>query len=189
MAGKGAAKNKKKVKQDKGVLIYQDEATFEQAGTVCQHWAEKGVGCEVKSFPTRKRAKVIGAVVVGAKPKWHFSFTERFNGKSFLRFLKRLVKHYQGTKIHMIVDNARFHKTKEIGKWLKKNTHKIELHFLPPYSPEFNATEYVWKETKKKTTHNRYFPTLDELKQRLFRRFNRFQGNPASLRNILASFA
>jgi hypothetical protein len=101
--------------------MYQDEATFELAGTVLRHWAEKGVGCEVKSFPTRKRSKVMGAVVVGRNPKWHFSFTERFNGKNLRRFLKRLVNHYQGTKIHMIVDNACFHKTKELSKWLNNS--------------------------------------------------------------------
>jgi transposase len=63
------------------------------------------------------------------------------------------------------------------------------LHYLPQYSPEFNAVEYVWKETRRRTTHNRFFPTLEVLKQKLFKRFNRFQGNPAALRNVLASFA
>lgn len=113
--------------------MYQDEATFEQAGTIFRHWAEKGIGCEVKSFPTRQRSKVIGAVVVGRKPKWHFRFAERFNGKSFQRFLNRLVNHYQGTKIHMVVDNASFHKTKELRTWLAENEDDIELHYLPPY--------------------------------------------------------
>ena len=169
--------------------MYGDEASFEQSGTLCRHWAERGVGHEVKSFPTRKKAKVIGAVVMGADPKWHFSWVDRFNGTTFLRFLKRLVRHYKGRKIHLIVDNARYHKTKEISTWLKDKTDKIEIHPLPPYSPEFNPVELVWKETKKKTTHNRYFPSLALLKQRLFRRFNRFQGNPASLRNLIASFA
>jgi hypothetical protein len=61
--------------------------------------------------------------------------------------------------------------------------------FFSPYSPKSNAVEYVWKETRRKTTHNRFFKTLSELKQRLFRRFNRFQGNPASLRSVLESFA
>jgi transposase len=169
--------------------MYGDEASFEQSGTLCRHWAERGVGQEVKSFPTRKKARVIGAVVVGSEPKWHFSTVDRFNGTTFLRFLKRLVRHYNGRKIHLIVDNARYHKTKGIAKWLEGKTEKIEIHFLPPYSPEFNPVELVWKETKKKTTHNRYFPSFAALKERLFRRFNRFQGNPASLRNLLASFA
>ncbi len=169
--------------------MYGDEASFEQSGTNCRHWAEKGVGHEVKSFPTRKKAKVIGAVVLGSKPKWHFSSVDRFNGKTFWRFLKRRVRHYKGRKIHLIVDNARYHRTQEIHRWLKVNTNKIEVHFLPPYSPEFNPVELVWKETKKRTTHNRYFPSLTLLKEKLFRRLNRFQGNPASLRNLLASFA
>ncbi|MGC8907055.1 MAG: IS630 family transposase [Desulfomonilaceae bacterium] len=159
--------------------MYADEACFEQSGTLYRHWAERGVGQEVKSFPTRKKAKVIGAVVVGVRPKWHFKWADRFNGKTFLRFLKRLARHYTGRKIYLILDNA---------KWLEANPDKMELHFLPPYSPELNPVELVWKETKKKTTHNRYFPSLAALKERLFRRFNRFQGNPASLRNLIASF-
>lgn len=158
--------------------MYGDEASFEQSGTLCRHWAEKGVGHEVKSFPTRKKAKVIGAVVVGSKPKWHFSCVDWFNGETFWRFLKRLVRHYKGRKIYLIVDNARYHRTKEIHRWLKANTEKIEVHFLPPYSPEFNPVELVWKETKKRTTHNRYFPSLTVLKEKVFKRFNRFQGNP-----------
>jgi len=45
------------------------------------------------------------------------------------------------------------------------------------------------KETRRKSTHNRFFPTVEGLKQQLVTRFNRFQGKPASLRNVLASFA
>jgi transposase len=56
-----------------------------------------------------------------------------------------------------------------------------ELHFLATYSPKLHAAEYVWEETRRKTAHNRFFPTVDRLKEKLFRRFNRFQGNPASL--------
>lgn len=66
---------------------------------------------------------------------------------------------------------------------------RIELHFLPTYSLELNAAEYVWKETGRITTHRRFFPTVDHLKEKPFRRFNRFQGNPASLRNAQPSFS
>lgn len=126
--------------------------------------------------------------MVDRNPKWHFASVERFNGKTFLSFLKRLANHYRGRKPHLVVDNARYHRSREIQKWLQSNINRIAVHFLPPYSPEFNPVELVWKETKKRTTHNRYFPSLTLLKQKLFRRFNRYQGNPASLRKIVASF-
>lgn len=171
------------------MLMYEDEAVFRQSGSIYRHWAKKGIGSEVKSFPSRKSVKVMGAVAVGTDPKWHFRFITVFNSDSFLVLLKQLVRQYTGRRIHLVVDNAKYHKAPEVMDWVEKNSAKIELHFLPTYSPELNAAEYVWKETRRKTTHNRFFPTVDHLKQKLFRRFNRFQGNPTSLRNVLASFA
>jgi len=169
--------------------MYQDEVSFKQAGSIFRHWALKGIGCVVKSPPTRKSLKVMGAVTVGNHPKFHFRFVPWFNTTTFLTFLDQLLSRYKGRKIHLILDNAKYHKGPEVRKWLEGKENRIELHYLPPYSPEFNATEYVWKETRRRTTHNRFFNTLSEFKGRLFRRFNRFQGNPASLRNVLASFA
>jgi len=169
--------------------MYQDEVSFKQAGSIFRHWALKGIGCIVKSPPTRKSLKVMGAVTVGDQPKFHFRFVDWFNTVSFLVFLDQLLSRYRGRKIHLILDNAKYHKGPEVRRWLEGKQDRIELHYLPPYSPQFNATEYVWKETRRKTTHNRFFNTLSEFKERLFRRFNRFQGNPASLRSVLASFA
>jgi transposase len=62
---------------------------------------------------------------------------------------------------------------------------RLELIFLPPYSPDLNPVENVWRITKKKATHNRYFETKEDLKKVLFKRFNRYQGNPASLKNVV----
>ncbi len=169
--------------------MYQDEVSFKQAGSIFRHWALKGIGCVVKSPPTRKSLKVMGAVTVGNDPKFHFRFVPWFNTTTFLTFLDQLLSRYKDKKIHLILDNAKYHKGPDVRKWLEGKEDRIELHYLPPYSPEFNATEYVWKETRRRTTHNRFFNTLSEFKGRLFRRFNRFQGNPASLRSVLASFA
>lgn len=169
--------------------MYQDEVSCKQAGSIFRHWALKGIGCVVKSPPTRKSLKVMGAVTIGNDPKFHFRFVPWFNTTTFLTFLDQLLSRHKGKKIHLILDNAKYHKGPEVRRWLKGKENRIELHYLPPYSPEFNATEYVWKETRRKTTHNRFFNTLSEFKGRLFRRFNRFQGNPASLRSVLASFA
>jgi transposase len=169
--------------------MYQDEVSFKLAGSIFRHWALKGIGCVVKTPPTRKSLKVMGAVTVGDQPKFHFRFVNWFNTKTFLVFLGQLISRYRDRKIHLILDNAKYHKGPAVRKWLEGKQDRIELHYLPPYSPKLNAAEYVWKETRRKTTHNRFFNTLSEFKERLFRRFNRFQGNPASLRSVLASFA
>lgn len=169
--------------------MYLDEASFQQSGTVHRSWAPVGMGFYVLTPPVRKSAKVIGAVQIGKAPKWHFRLVDWFNTDSFIAFLEQLLLHYGGTKVHLITDNAKYHKGPKVQKWLQGKESLIELHYIPPYSPKLNAVEYLWKKTKKATTHNRYFAKFDELIQALCREFTRFQGNPASLRTTVPHFA
>ena len=171
------------------MILYEDEAVFRQSGSIFRHWARRGIGSQVKTFPNRKSVKVMGAVKIDKNPKFHFRFVKTFNSQTYLEFLKQLASRYRGQKIHLIADNAKYHSSPEVMEWVTENPEIIELHFLPKYSPELNAQERLWKETRRRTTHNRFFSALQTLKDALFRRFNRFQGNPASLRTLIANFA
>ena len=72
----------------------------------------------------------------------------------------------------LIVDNARYHRAEELEDFFYKIKDKLELFFLPPYSPDLNLIETEWRETRRNATHNRYFET-DELKrQALFNYWN-----------------
>jgi transposase len=67
------------------------------------------------------------------------------------------------TALFLLIDNGPCHRLEPAGcDWLARNHHRLELHRLPPYSPELNGIEGVWKATKKRTTHNRFYPTVDE---------------------------
>lgn len=111
------------------------------------------------------------------------------NNGSVMALLKQLFRQCRGRGIHLLDDNGWSHKGPDVMEWVEKNSGKMELHFLPTHSAELNAAEYVWEETGGKTTHNHFFLSVDRGKEKLFRRFNRVQGNPAPLRNALASFA
>ena len=89
---------------------------------------------------------------------FHYCFAPVFNGHTFHLFLMQLVEAYKGRKIFLIIDNGPCHWLDDEGKrWLEENGQLIELFRLPPYSPEFNAIEGVWKVTRKTTTHNRFY--------------------------------
>jgi transposase len=178
-----------KADKEKAAILYGDEASFQQSGTVHRSWAPVGKGFSVLTPPVRKSSKVIGAVQVGAAPKWHFQMVDWFNADSFTAFLDQLVQDYSGVKIHFITDNAKYHKCPKVWDWLKEKEKLIELHFIPPYSPKLNAAEYLWKKTKKATTHNRYFAKFPELVQALERQFKRFREDPASIRSTIPYFA
>jgi transposase len=90
-----------------------------------------------------------------------------------------LVARSNGRKIFLIIDNGPCHNLGSDGKaWLSRNAHRIALFRLPPYSPEFNPIEPVWKATRKLTTHNRFFATTDERDRALRHTFRRFQRHP-----------
>lgn len=180
---------KKKAAEEGGEVFFEDEVIFYQRGSTTRTWAEVGTGTIVKSAPGRKSKKAFGAVSLSQSPKFHFRFEEdKFNGVSFQKFLEQITRGNRDRKVFMILDNAKYHHAKAIQPWLEKNKHAVELFFLPSYSPNLNPIERVWKKTKKASIHNRYFGELEDLHREIFRRFNRFQGNPASLRGSVQDF-
>lgn len=117
----------------------------------------------VQHAPTRKSMALFGAVSVNTGEIVSMDATI-FNAGTFLLFLNKVViSKKRGRKIILILDNARYHHATMIQPWLKKNIHKIQLLFLPPYSPDLNNIERVWKMTRRVCTHNRYFVGMDDL--------------------------
>lgn len=121
---------------------------------------------------------------------FHYRFEEVFNGHTFHRFLEQLVAAYPTQKLFLILDNGPCHNLDAAGKkWLGENQHRISLHRLPPYSPEFNGIEGCWKVTRKITTHNRYFHTPADRDAALAATFERFRNQPDLVRGHVARFA
>ena len=138
----------------------------------------------MKSEPCRRSMKAFGAVSKECNPRFHYQFSERFNARTFLRFLQRMVR-FERKKVLLVLDNVSYHHARVVRVWVEENSHRIELHFLPPYSPDLNPIEILWRQTKRAATHNRHFETLDLLHEPLLKRFRRNQGNPACLRGIV----
>ena len=62
-----------------------------------------------------------------------------------------------------ISDNAQYHRSKLHLPWRQQQTPQFSLDFLPPYSPDLNPIERVWRLTRRLCLHNRYFAFLDGL--------------------------
>ncbi len=76
--------------------------------------------------------------------RFFWKSVKRGNAKTFIEFLHQLRNQYKGRKIVIITDNASYHKCKKIREWLKKYP-EILITYIPPYSPEYNPVEQVWK--------------------------------------------
>jgi transposase len=103
------------------------------------------------------------------------SFHQQGNYKSFNKHLKKVLYTYQQhSKIIMVVDNVRFRHAKLLRIWLL-NHPKLEIVYLPPYSPELNPIERAWWYMRKKITHNRFMNSLYERKKAFWMMFSHFQ--------------
>lgn len=149
-----------------------DECHFEQHGSRCTMWVPpEDKDPIVLHAPTRKSTAVFGAVNCRSG-KLLYLTAPVFNAITFQRFLSQIVKHKPNNrKMLVVLDNARWHYASKVRPWLKKHRKQIKLLFLPPYSPELNPIERVWKLTRRICTHNQYFPTMRMLVRKINRRF------------------
>ena len=86
----------------------------------------------------------------------------------------------------VVVDNASYHHAKVIQPWLWEHRHCLRLDFLPPYSPDLNPVERVWKLTRRLCTHNRYFPELEDLIGAVTEQFESWQRPNDTLHRLCA---
>ena len=167
--------------------MFEDEASFRQDSTLHSTWARIG---HQPSFPVtgaRKSVKIFGCVDIFSA-RFLYRRETVFNSESYLGFLCQIAKQYHGRKVIYIQDNASYHKDGEVWSWFKENRNWLEVFNLPPYSPEFNAAEPLWKYTRKVGTHNRYFESEDEIVDILTRVFRSIQKRPEQIKGYLRPF-
>ena len=117
--------------------------------------------------PTRKSISYFGAVRLGDGRLVTSQPEGRFDAKTCWSFLRKLRKssRRRGRRVIVILDNARYHHANLHAEWRRLQQPDFVLLFLPPYSPNLNPIERVWKLLRRLWIHNRYFPTLAELAQ------------------------
>lgn len=88
---------------------------------------------------TRQKLSMIATVSNQGKARWMI-IDEAFNSDRLIEFLEALVKD-AGKKVFLVLDNLRVHHSKPVKAWVAERKHKIELFYLPSYSPELNPEE------------------------------------------------
>jgi transposase len=133
-------------KRQKAEIWFADEAGVRSDAHAGTTWARRGQTPIVSSTGARFGLNIISAV----SAQGHFRFMcvdGRVNAGVFIDFLKRLV-HNAPRKIFLVVDGHPTHKAKKVQKYVASVADRLELVFLPPYSPELNPDELVWNDLK-----------------------------------------
>jgi len=114
--------------------------------------------------------------------------TARFNAETCFDFLWHLFKvsSRTGRKVVVITDNARYHHAALHKEWRKVAEPWFRLEYLPPYSPDLNPIERVWKLTRRLATHNRYFPEIEDVITAVEHTFESWRKGSDALRRLCA---
>jgi len=180
----------KKTAEQKGKLVFEDEASFRQDSTLYRTWSRVGQQPVVEVTGARESAKIFGCVEV-YDATFIYDSDEVFNGLTYVSFLDTKMApafYRRGCKVIYIHDNASYHKEQEVQEWFAANRKWLEVQPLPAYSPEFNAAERLWHHTRVHGTHNRCFMSRQEIFDSLGRVFRDIQRYPESISGYLRPF-
>ena len=126
-------------------------------------WIKKGIRRELPTNTGRERLNISGAVDINTK-KVFIQEDKTLNAKSTTSFLQKVAERYpEASQIHLFCDNARYYRNKKVTDFLEAS--KITLHFLPPYSPNLNPIERLWKLMNENVINNRYYEKFQNFKE------------------------
>lgn len=137
---------KKRAKSQNAQIQWADETGLRSTDARGRGYAPKGKTPTVLSSAKRFSVNMISSLTNQGQLRFMI-YDGSFNADTFLTFLRRLIKDAR-QKIFLIVDNLRVHHAKKVQAWTARHSDKIELFFLPPYSPEHNPDEYVNQDIK-----------------------------------------
>lgn len=136
--------------------IYFVDGVHPQHNTIATYgWIKKGQTKQLKTNNGRQRTNINGAINLVTKQVLYVE-DERINAQTMIALLTLMLLEQGKGKIHIILDNARYYHALLVKDFLKEHP-RIVLHFMPPYSPNLNIIERLWKILKKKVVYNQFY--------------------------------
>jgi len=160
----------KKTLSEDDHLMFMDGVHPTHAVRFTRGWIRRGQRKEIPTNGSQKRLNILGALDL-EKMKLTTQAYETIKGESIIAFFMHLLSVMPRGTIHIVLDQARYHTCKEVKAWLQLNR-RIQVHYLPPYSPNLNAIEPCWKIMHEHTTNNQYHASFKDFTEKIWEFLN-----------------
>jgi putative transposase len=144
--------------------VFQDEVDVHLNPKIGNCWMPRGQQATVVTPGNNEKRHVAGSLhwrtggLLVSPPQ------RRRDSRLFVNHLDDLRRRLRGfRRIHVICDNAAFHRSQAVWRYLARWNHRLQLHFLPNYAPQTNPIERVWWNFHESVTRNHRCRTLNEL--------------------------
>jgi transposase len=168
-------------------ILFGDEASFPQWGTLSYTWARKGHQPQVPTSGKRKSYKVFGLVDYFTGRFFSQCVDGRLTSASYEAFL-RLVLAQTRKHIILIQDGAKYHTSLAMRAFFAQHAARLTVFQLPAYSPDYNPIEKLWKNIKQQETHLHYFPTFESLIDKVDQALLRFENAPKQVLSLFGFY-
>lgn len=170
--------------------LKSDEAIYFMDGVHPQNqtksdygWIKKGVLKTIPSFSGWKRKSILGALNLDNLNVISQDY-KTINEDSVIDFLSKVsFENKDKSKVYIILDNAGYNKSKKVREFIEETN--MSLVFLPPYSPNLNAIERLWKFMYKKVVNNRFHKSFKEFSNKIDDFFNKIHEHKEQLKLLL----
>ena len=112
-----------------------------------------------------RHSKVVVYGAMATDRRRFFRTYDRFDGDTFLAYLKELRRHFG--KVNVIMDNASQHSTRNVNAFLAKNRKDIRVMYLPAATPELSAIEEYWHQPRRDVLVSEYYATFAQVRHTL----------------------
>jgi transposase len=171
----------KRAKKEKASIFWGDETGLRSTHSAGKSFSPKGKTPEMKISGKRFNINLI-SVITNSGKLYFKTYKGIFSSIVFIDFLKRLIKQQKG-KIFLILDNLSVHKSQLVMEWVNEHKSRIELFYLPPYSPDMNPDELLNQDLKATIYKSKRPGDRNELKSMVISKLKSFQKNPQKIQN------
>ncbi len=172
---------KARAKKEKAEIHWGDETGLRNDSQHGRSYSPRGKTPAMLIPAKRERINLISTVTNQGKVRF-MTYESTMNADMLIKFLKRLIKD-AGKKVFLILDNLRVHHGKVVKEWIESHKDKIELFFLPAYSPELNPDEYLNCHLKAGVHSGIPARTSSQLKGKAISYLRKIQKYPGKVRN------
>ena len=170
-----------KAKQESAEIQWGDETGFRNDHHYGRGYSPRGKTPEVRLSAKRVGINMISSVTNQGKVRFMI-YRKSMNAQILIKFLRRLIKG-SDRKIILILDNLRVHHAYKVREWLEGKEERIEIFFLPSYSPELNPDEYLNNDLKQGVHSKTLFRNINSLKNGVVSHMRMLQKTPARVKN------
>src|SRR5690606_35495591 len=135
----------------------------------------------VLSQSKRHRTNLISSITNQGTMRF-MVYQDTLKAQTLIRFLERLIKD-SNRKVFLILDNLRVHHSRKVRQWLERNVERIEVFFLPSYSPELNPDEYLNADLKARMSAGEPAHRAEQMKKKVLSHLRSLQKQPARIRS------